>query len=551
MAEWVSVDGLDGVEMLAFINKPSIVNSNAYLLRSERSLVVIDPGASRAQVAALNEAVARELAARPRRALLLLTHAHLDHFGAVDHLSNELRSVTCMAHASAARAIRDKDRHHTLAILYRGAVVPDLRIDVELFGETVPEAGRREAREIEQAGAFGVDIVEVEPGFEIEAFSTPGHSPCSLSFRIGREMVIGDVTFGASPGLAGLSGWSGEALARSTRLLRGLIAAHGITRCWLGHGTPLDGEAAAKALAGTERQVLSLGAIAPMDEDRIRLLRAFATELLQEIERLFTLIGAHLALVSLRLDELGEAEEARRLEHVLDMEGVEAQLGDFRQFCRSFANGGQPELSVAMKAAATMGKLRTALAERADDTMRSLATRGEDLIDVFLQTIRGLTLQPNLAPIDLSRFVGDLVRREQAMPYPSEDMLEAADDPNRFRDMLVGNLSSSALLRQTTVTLPADDGVMVVTDAARLGHLLISVLETLASRSASQQIDIAIARVGAATILSVKAKDAAKSIPLVRVRLYQRAMDVLGASCAVEDNAIVFTFPAPTPGKED
>lgn len=543
MAEWVAVDGLPGVEILAFVNKPSIVNSNAYLLRSDRSLVVIDPGASHAQVAALNEAIARELAERPRRVLLLLTHAHLDHFGAIDMLSTGAHTAKSVAHASAARAIREKDRHHTLAILYRDAVVPDLHIAMELFGETIAEGGRRETRDLEHAGTFDVDLVEVEPGFEIEAYSTPGHSPCSLSFRFGRELVIGDVTFGASPGLAGLSGWSGEALAQSARLIRALIAAHGVTRCWLGHGSPLDGEAAIKALAATERQVQSLGAIAPMDEDRISLLRTFATELLQEIERLFTLIGGHLALVSLRLEDIGETEEARRLERLLDMEGVEAQLGDFRQFCRSFAKGGQPELSVAMKATGTMGKLRALLADQGDDAVRSLAIRAEDLIDVFLQTIRGLTLQPNLAPVDLPRFVRDLVQAQQAMPYRPEEMLDAADDPDRFRGMLVGNLSSSALLRQSTVTPPVEDGTMVVTDATRLGNVLISVIETLASRSASRQIGIATVSAGDGVAMRVTAQDAGKSIPLVRVKLYQRAMEVLGATCTLEDNAIVFTLP--------
>ncbi|MDI6025435.1 MBL fold metallo-hydrolase [Corticibacterium sp. UT-5YL-CI-8] len=547
MAEWLPVDGVDGADIFAVINKPSITNSNAYLLRTTTQLLVFDPGASAAQVDTLNAEIADVLAQAPRRTTLFLTHAHFDHFGAVERLVTGNERPTTILHAAGALALREKDRHHTLAILYRDVVLPELTVDALLFDAEPAPGLRREWRDGPDGVPVQVELFPLHDGHEMEIYATPGHSTCSCTFRIGRHLIIGDVTFGASPGLAGLSGWSGDGLHYSIRLIRHLIERHDIATCWLGHGNALTGIAALSALAATEKQLSTLNGIAEMDEDRITLLRQFAVELLQEIERIFTLIGARLMLVALHLENLEEQQEAERLAKLLDVDDVETQIAEFRQFCRSFEQGGQPELSVAMKAAGTMGRLRRVLTDT-ESSMHSLASRAEHLIDAFLQTIRGLTFQANMERVALFQLVSDIVRREQSLPVSAEDFLAASDDADEFRRLLVINLSSGSLLRGCAIEFiggqtDAPFAGEVVTDSARFQNILLSTLETLASRSASKAITIDMAEQGGRMTLDIAADGAGRGFPLIRARLYERAMEQIGGKFAVEADKIVIGFP--------
>ncbi|KUM25312.1 hypothetical protein AU467_05085 [Mesorhizobium loti] len=545
MDEWHPIEGVANAEILALINKPSITNSNAYLLRTPQRLVIFDPGADPAQIDRLNTLVAGVLEEAQREVFLILTHAHIDHFAGVERLRTGAGKPWTLVHHEGARAIRAKDRRHTLAILYRKFEVPDLAVDATLFGpETLPGL-RREQRPGPDGQPIPVEILPLGPGVDLEIYATPGHSSCSCSFRIGRHLIIGDVTFGANPGLAGLIGWSSEGLTYSTRLLRQIIDEHAVSICWTGHGDAMSGALATKMLATVASQVASFGEIAVIDEERITLLRRFATELLHEIERLFTLIGARLMIVAHHLELLEETVEAARLESALNIDAVEAQLGEFRQFCSAFERGEQPELSVAMKAAATMTRLRRTVAEYRQTETGSLspAARAEHLVDAFLQAIRGLSFQDAITPVNLAEMVDKLVAAEQSPPFGVDDFMAASDDDEAFRRLLVGNLSSASILRGRDIVVRHDrseawDGTAAA-NVPWLQNILLSTLEAMAAAEANKRIDIIVAKAAGSVAIGIATDPPGPPLPAVRTELYHRTMQQMGGGYEIEDGAVV------------
>lgn len=532
---WRPIAGAPGAEIFAIINKPSITNSNAYVVRTPTRILIIDPGAERPQVEQVNELVAESLAAGGRSPMLVLTHAHLDHFRAVDHLRLGARPRT-LVHAEAARAIREKDRHHTLAILYRNAVIPDLAIDDTFFGAASP-GGRI------GDGPGTVEGLEIGPGLVMEVYPTPGHSVCSVSFRIGRELIIGDVPFGASPGLAGLSGWSSEALGNSTRLIRDLIATHGIETCWTGHGRALAGAAAIDALRDVDRQLGDLGEIVSIDEERITLLRRFAIELLREIERLMALVGGRLLLAASHLEQLEESEESTRLAEAIDFDQIDGLLSEFRDFARAFEQGEQPELSVAMKAGATVARIARQVErfQPVGDRQFTMIGRIEYLIDAFLQAIRGLVFPLPTSPVALVELVRGMIAREQTPAHDVEEFLAAADDAQAFAHLLAENLLSSHALRRQEVRIdaPAQDIVAEI-DPVAFQMVLLSTLETLAAQSEGAPLDIEIGQRGGGVDLRVRG-NGPPAIPLVRNALYHRAMSRMGGAYRVGAAEVIIT----------
>lgn len=530
---WQAIEGAGDCELTALLNKPSITNSNAYLIRTPGKLVIIDPGNDAGQIERINELIAESQAQHPRRLVILLTHSHLDHYGGVEGLRTGGQRPLTLAHHYAAAAIREKSRERTLALLYRDAHIPDLPVDIELFTDRAPESAELRLTRRTAAGPEGVPIIveelELEPGLPLQAYTTPGHSPCSCTFRVGPHLFIGDIPFASSPGLAGLLGWNGQDLIASTQLLRQLIAEHGTESCWAGHGAGLAAADAVKLLGRVDVQVHELGAIAPIDEDRIVYLRHLASEMLRELQRLFATLAARLLYVSHRLEQLEENDEAARVAQVLDIDSIEALLEDFEAFCNAFEAGMQPELSVSMKAAASLAKLRKVLATHhlAARYHVSLLQRAEYLIGLFMQCVQGLAFESSLDVAHLPSLIETLLREERLASSSDEDMLLAASDSEEgFRRMLVDQLTSSTILSGLPIELRVAPGIgaHVRFDPACFESIFLSTLEMIAANHAPRRITISVTQDDNVQVrISADAQTPLAMAP-VRAALYHRVM---------------------------
>ncbi len=160
---------------------------NCYILGDEDSGLgaVIDPGDEAARIALAVEQTGLEVAS------IVVTHAHIDHVGAVAALVDEYACPVLM-HAEAEAM---------LAQLPTQAVMMGLR-----FGR-VPAVDRYiEDEEVLEVGAL-----------RLRSLYTPGHAPGHLAFYVEGEGVVlsGDALFAGSVGRVDLVGGSMEVLMKS------------------------------------------------------------------------------------------------------------------------------------------------------------------------------------------------------------------------------------------------------------------------------------------------------------------------------------------------
>jgi glyoxylase-like metal-dependent hydrolase (beta-lactamase superfamily II) len=156
---------------------------NCYLIVRDGECAIVDPGDEADRIAAEIKATG----AVPR--LILLTHAHLDHVGAVD-------------------ALKARWNLPLYAPREELALLAELPLQCAMFGlPPIPPPQ--------------VDHI-VEPGTDlplgrgtIEVIATPGHSPGGTSYRIGDDVFVGDTIFAGGVGRTDLWGGSWAALKAS------------------------------------------------------------------------------------------------------------------------------------------------------------------------------------------------------------------------------------------------------------------------------------------------------------------------------------------------
>jgi hydroxyacylglutathione hydrolase len=165
---------------------------------------LFDPGDEAARIALAVEQTELEIAQ------IIITHAHIDHVGAVAALVDEYACPVLM-HAEAEPMLRQ---------LPTQALMMGLR-----FGKVPAVDGYIEDEEVVNVG-----------GLAFTALYTPGHAPGHLAFYAAEEglVISGDALFAGSVGRVDLPGGSMEVLMRS---INGrLLTLPDDTRVLSGHG---------------------------------------------------------------------------------------------------------------------------------------------------------------------------------------------------------------------------------------------------------------------------------------------------------------------------
>jgi glyoxylase-like metal-dependent hydrolase (beta-lactamase superfamily II) len=175
-----------------------------------------DPGSGEAIVVDPGDEVEKVLAALRRHglrcAVILNTHAHIDHVGA-NHALRE---------ASGARLMM----HEADLPLY-----DNLRVQSQWLGGLIPEPPRAELDgHVDHGDRVGVGEVAVQ------VLHTPGHTPGSICFRVGEEALVltGDTLFAGSIGRTDL--WGGDFEQEIASIRRHLLPLDAATRVIPGHG---------------------------------------------------------------------------------------------------------------------------------------------------------------------------------------------------------------------------------------------------------------------------------------------------------------------------
>ena len=254
--------------------------------------MVIDPGASPEQTKHISQAVSGALAQSHRPVLVFLTHCHQDHSQEAGGLELPAGTdVKRFAHEAGVEALHRGDRQLTVAYLcpWRPEVYRtrfDCRLfasrqDAEIAALELTMGGRVELHSEPISTPDGAVLkrqwVPLGLGERLDIYHTPGHSPCSISLRVGSLLVLGDLPFAANPGLCGLDGWNHADLMQTQRNVDWLLATTGITVCCPGHGYCVPAETMREKLRLMEEEARDLSDVQMMNADGSALSRAMWT----------------------------------------------------------------------------------------------------------------------------------------------------------------------------------------------------------------------------------------------------------------------------------
>jgi glyoxylase-like metal-dependent hydrolase (beta-lactamase superfamily II) len=237
---WQPLPGAEGAHIFPLVRKIDTISSNSYLIQTPDGLILIDPGGLAEQAEQLMQVVTECRGRREYPLFVILTHAHIDHFIGMQNIPAFAfaSAAVLMVQDDGACALERGDNTVTQAELLNVTIHP-MKVGFHLMAPGRKESpglpvdlclsnGGRITVTSCPAGPVSTlpdtEKIVFESGSSLEIYHTPGHSRDSICIRFGRMLFIGDLFFAASPGVAGLVGWSQQDLIRSLEGIEALIS---------------------------------------------------------------------------------------------------------------------------------------------------------------------------------------------------------------------------------------------------------------------------------------------------------------------------------------
>src|SRR5262245_39431860 len=562
---WQKVPGATAIEIFPIIPKTNCISSNCFIFSARDALVVVDPGANREQTRQISQVLTDALALARRPILVFLTHCHQDHSQEAGGL--ELPAgieIKRFAHQVGVEAMKNQDPNLTVAYLYLGnpgiCAAPFEGILFRSSPEFEPSAlelddGRRielhtEPIAMPDGATLQHQWLSLGNGNRLEIYHTPGHSPCSVSLRVGSLLMLGDFPFAANPGVCGLDGWNHADLLQTLRKVDRLLETPDITVCCPGHGYCVSAQSMREKLRLMQVEASNLTDVPLMDAERISILKIYVDELREETVALLTSFSGRLYTVSYYL--LEEDDAASRLLEGLDIDQIDRILSDFRRIAEAFNTSTMPEWTVVLKGVQVARSLQSVLsAEHVRQLLDfSLVNRAQRRLEDFLSLVRGLQFLQTEQPGAVNEIIAEIVKRTQdSAVTQSSDLMEAVDDDQSFLQALTRRLAAYSPLRDIEFEFaPATQETNANIGAERLDDILTNLMEgmagigvkhiSIATRVASGHVEIR---------LSSRERMNLATFDKRRLDLYNRTLGWLGGGleCSQQEGSVEFLIRLP------
>src|SRR5262244_2843761 len=547
---WQKVPGATAIEIFPIIPKTNCISSNCFIFSARDALVVVDPGANREQTRQISRVLTDALALARRPILVFLTHCHQDHSQEAGGL--ELPTgieIKRFAHQAGVEAMKNKDPNLTVAYLYLGnpgiCAAPFEGILFRSSPESGPSAlelddGRRielhtEPVAMPDGATLQRQWLFLGDGNRLEIYHTPGHSPCSISLRVGSLLILGDLPFAANPGVCGLNGWNHVDLLQSLRNVNWLLETPEIAVCCPGHGYCVSAQSMREKLRLMEAEASKLTDVPLLDAERITALKIYVDELLEETAALFTIFSGRLYTVSYYLSLLEEDSAASRVLAILDIDRIDRILSDFRRIVETFKTSTIPEWTVVLKGVQVAGSLQQVLsAEHVRQLLDlSLVDRAQRRLEDFLSLVHGLQFLQTEQPGAVNELIAALLKRaKQPTVMKSTDLMEAVDDDQSFLQALTRRLAAHSLLRDIEFEFaPAAQKTNANIGAERLDDILTNLIEGMAGIGVKHiRISTEVSSGRVAIRLTSREPIDLAALGQRRLELYNRTLGWLGGS---------------------
>ena len=391
--------------------------------------------------------------------------------------------------------MREADRLHTLADLTGRPLTP--------FG---PSAWRSWSIAPRLGRATAPDLaIPLGGGIDLEAFCTPGHSPDSVTWRVNRMLFAGDLLAATAPLVAGIAGWSRDALLDSLARLEQLVADYAIEWVHVGHGKPLDRAGVAAAIARSRDEALGLSRVDPVNVQRVRHLAARADELAAELEELFAEIARRIRQLADKLAQIQESRAADEVRAIDRSREVAELLEAFELFKETTEARGDGALGVAAKGIQTALRISKLLEwERLDDVLdESFLRYARTRVVDFIQRAKGLAVAVDAVHVDLGAWARAFAKRLDDQRAAACRLDDVSGGEAGFRRQLVRCMARTPSLGTASLALSVDPGAMPARlDPIRFGDALVRVIEDQVSHGAAA-FALQVGHQGAGTVLTV------------------------------------------------
>ncbi len=538
---WQDVPGAPGARIFPLFRKPDVVCSNSYIIEAPRFTIVIDPGADAEQIGEIVHELRGVSSSSHERVSFYLTHCHVDHcFVLLQAAGRAVPDGAVVAgHGEGMRALRDFDDDLTQAHVM-GWDFPPVELQVELHallardeprdGVVLQSTNMREKRVAEDL-TISYQKIPLGEGVDMVAYHTPGHSPDSVCYQIGRVLFIGDLLSATDTGVVGIVGWDRDAMEASIRNVTWLLDAEHIELCLPGHGHAYDAATIKPVLGSMLREVQGLSSrLKTKDSERIQFTSTYALDLLDEANDNFSVIAGRLYYLAYHLEDLEEDREARKYLDMLEDDRIDEMLTSFNRFVEEFNEGKKIQLQVTMKAVQTMGRINAIFKGSDLEAVldRSLISGTSRLLVDFMNAVKGIELDVERRECDLQALVSEIVEDQQTRP--NDDLMECLDDPERYASVLARRIAHIPVFDDVDMTLEGR-GMKVWLDARRFQDGLAGVLLDLAGAEANSihlHLDNALLEIEADVVSSL-------TLGGRKVRALSRRFELAGAMLTVND----------------